>query len=418
MKRNKLTSIVSITILGFALAVLLLTACETENSNESIAPETVATPTAMPPAGTYSTAQTVTLSTATAGASIHYTLDDSTPTTDSRLYSSPIAIGATTTLRAIAVKDGMNASAVLTATYTITSITLPQTAATPIATPGSGQVADNTAITLATATEGAVIYFTQDGTEPNTTSVPYSDSNKPVITTGKLTLKAISDKAGMNTSTVLTATYTLVPVNTPPTANAGNDQTVTLASDLTVTLNGASSTDPDGSIVSFAWECVGYDKHEGVQTPYTLAQVTSLINNGNTATASVDLRKAGVYTFRLTVKDNDGASATRDVRVTVEPDTRTEEVTLDYPPFVSAATTLNLHPVNLPAEVTYTITSDNPVKTFTLGEGGFNGTINVSDGPYANSTTHVFTQTFKVRNDVVGSQIIRARVLALGVFQY
>jgi len=304
----------------------------------------------------------------------------------------------------------MNVSAELTAPYTIISITLPQTVATPTATPGSGQVADNTAITLATATEGAVIYYTQDGSEPSTAGVLYSSFNKPIITTGKLILKAISVKAGMNTSAVLTATYTLAPTNTPPIANAGADQIVTLASDLTVMLDGASSSDPDGSIVSFAWECVGYDKHEGVTTPYTLAQVNSLINNGNTATASVDLRKAGVYTFRLTVKDNDGATAAREVKVTVNPDTRTETATLDYPSFV-AGTTLNLNPVNLPAGVTYTITSDNLVKTFTLGDGGFDGTINVSDGPYANFTIPVFTQTFKVGNNMVGSQVISVLVV-------
>ena len=63
---------------------------------------------------------------------------------------------------------------------------------------------------------------------------------------------------------------------------------------------------------------MGYDKYEGVQTPYTLAEVNSLIKSGNTSTATVDLRKAGVYTFRLTVKDNDGASGTREVKVTVE----------------------------------------------------------------------------------------------------
>jgi len=62
MKRNKLTSIVSITMLGFALAALLLTACEMENNNESTAPETVATPTATPPAGSYSTARKPSLS--------------------------------------------------------------------------------------------------------------------------------------------------------------------------------------------------------------------------------------------------------------------------------------------------------------------------------------------------------------------
>lgn len=85
----------------------------------------------------------------------------------------------------------------------------PKTVETPTATPSSGQVDENTAITLATTTVGAKIYYTQDGTDPTTTSTPYSDSNKPVITTSKLTLKAIAVKNGMNNSEKLTATYTI-----------------------------------------------------------------------------------------------------------------------------------------------------------------------------------------------------------------
>ncbi|WP_199439736.1 chitobiase/beta-hexosaminidase C-terminal domain-containing protein [Umezawaea beigongshangensis] len=79
----------------------------------------VATPTFSPAGGTYSSAQSVTLSTATAGATIRYTLDGSTPTASSALYSGPITVSATTTVRAVALKSGSTTSAVASATYTI-----------------------------------------------------------------------------------------------------------------------------------------------------------------------------------------------------------------------------------------------------------------------------------------------------------
>jgi len=88
-------------------------------------------------------------------------------------------------------------------------VVVSNTVATPTATPTGGEVAANTAITLATATTGAAIYYTQNGTEPSTTSALYSDTNKPIITTGKLTLKAIAVKNGLNRSATLTATYSI-----------------------------------------------------------------------------------------------------------------------------------------------------------------------------------------------------------------
>ena len=81
--------------------------------------ETVATPTFSPEEGTYTEAQNVTISCATSGATIHYTTDGNTPTTSSSVYSSAIPVSSTTTIKAIAVKDGMNNSQVATATYTI-----------------------------------------------------------------------------------------------------------------------------------------------------------------------------------------------------------------------------------------------------------------------------------------------------------
>ena len=80
---------------------------------------TCATPTFSPAAGVFTSAQNVTISTTTEGATIYYTKDGSTPTTLSTPYTGAIAVSSTTTIKAIAVKASYDNSAVATATYTI-----------------------------------------------------------------------------------------------------------------------------------------------------------------------------------------------------------------------------------------------------------------------------------------------------------
>ena len=103
--------------------------------NTSTTP-TAATPTFLPAAGTYASAQSVTLSDTTPGAAIYYTTNGAAPTTGSTLYSSAIAVSTTETIQAIAVASGYNNSAVASAAYTIN---LPQLAA-PVISPVSGAV--------------------------------------------------------------------------------------------------------------------------------------------------------------------------------------------------------------------------------------------------------------------------------------
>jgi mannan endo-1,4-beta-mannosidase len=79
----------------------------------------VATPTFNPPTGTYTAPQSVTISTATTGSTIYYTTNGTAPTTSSPVYSSPISISTTTTIRAIATKSGLENSSEGSATFTI-----------------------------------------------------------------------------------------------------------------------------------------------------------------------------------------------------------------------------------------------------------------------------------------------------------
>ena len=92
---------------------------------------TCATPTFSPDAGSYTSAQNVTISTATSGATIYYTTDGTTPTTSSSVYSSAIPVSTTTTIKAIATATGYDNSSVASATYTIVTLEHAGTEADP-----------------------------------------------------------------------------------------------------------------------------------------------------------------------------------------------------------------------------------------------------------------------------------------------
>jgi hypothetical protein len=77
------------------------------------------TPVFAPLPGTFTSAQTVVISDATAGATIYYTTNGSVPTSGGTQYTSPITVSSTQTIQAIAVASGYATSAVGSALYTI-----------------------------------------------------------------------------------------------------------------------------------------------------------------------------------------------------------------------------------------------------------------------------------------------------------
>ena len=90
-----------------------------DDIEEIISTEQVETPTFSLAAGTYCGEQTVTISTLTEGATIHYTTDDTNPTVSSSVYSSAITVDENMTIKAIAVKEGMDDSEIASAAYVI-----------------------------------------------------------------------------------------------------------------------------------------------------------------------------------------------------------------------------------------------------------------------------------------------------------
>jgi len=86
----------------------------------SIVSGAVSTPTFSPAGGSYSSAQKVTISDATAGSKIYYTADGSTPTTSSTAYTGPITVSTSATVKALAVATGKTNSGVASASYSIT----------------------------------------------------------------------------------------------------------------------------------------------------------------------------------------------------------------------------------------------------------------------------------------------------------
>ena len=129
----------------------------------------VATPTFSPPAGTYAGSAAVTISVTTSGATIRYTTDGSTPTAASAVYTSPIPVTQTTTIRAMASASGMADSAVASAAYTIL-----QQVATPAFSPPGGTYVGVATVTMSVATSGATIRYTTDGSTPTATSPAYT----------------------------------------------------------------------------------------------------------------------------------------------------------------------------------------------------------------------------------------------------
>jgi alpha-tubulin suppressor-like RCC1 family protein len=168
-----------------------------------IALGTAAAPTMSPAPGTFTSVQAVSLKSATAGATIRYTTDGTDPWLRSAVYRGPISVDATMTLKARTFKEDRSPSAVSTGAYTIN---LANTVAPPTFAPAGGVYLTARNVVLTTATAGALIHYTTDGTTPSASSPSVASGGSVLVDQG-LPLRARAIKSGMTDSPVRRADY-------------------------------------------------------------------------------------------------------------------------------------------------------------------------------------------------------------------
>lgn len=142
-------------------------------------------------------------------ATIHYTTDGSVPTESSPVYSDQ-TLSTTDTLKvkALAVSDGYNDSAILTYEIFVPYADKPSAAIT--GTNEGGLVASGSRITL-TSSKDATVYYTTDGSEPTESSSVYSS---PITVTSDVTIKAMAVGSGFRQSATASFSYKIGHVYT------------------------------------------------------------------------------------------------------------------------------------------------------------------------------------------------------------
>jgi pectate lyase len=145
----------------------------------------------------------------TFAATIVYTTDGSDPSCKYKhgiIYSEPVAVSTTTTLKSRSCRLGRAESLITTGTYVIKP---PETVATPAFSPAGGTYTSTQFVSITSATVAATIRYTSDGSVPTCSNgAMYS---APIEVAQSITLNAIACASGKTDSAVATAPYTIMP---------------------------------------------------------------------------------------------------------------------------------------------------------------------------------------------------------------
>ena len=205
-----------------------------------------------PVTGSYTGPISVTVSTPVQGATIRYTVDGTEPTDTSSSYSGPITVSQTSTIKAKIYNPGWTTSDSAYASYSITG---PPVAA-PQFTPPGGTYTSVQLVRIVSATPGATIRYTLDGSTPNERSTPYRFA---LLVPSTTTITAQAFKSGMTPSPVVSASFVVDAAgasSTPTIAPAGGrftvHQTVTVqaaaGATLHYTVDGRDPAETDPSV--------------------------------------------------------------------------------------------------------------------------------------------------------------------------
>jgi PKD repeat protein len=222
----------------------------------------------------------------------------SDPTDPQPTFTAPDGDG--TLVFEVTVDDG---TATSTASVTITVNAAPNQAPTAIldVNPTGGQAPLEVTFdgTASSDLDGTIASYAWDFGDGGTSTDPSGTYTYTAAGSFTVTLVVTDDRGATDTATTTVEVAEGTPTNQPPTAVASVLPTSGTAP-LEVVANGSGSTDPDGTIVSYAW-----DFGDGATSDLFVASHT--------------YTSQGSYLVTLTVTDDDGATASDSVTVVVDP---------------------------------------------------------------------------------------------------
>jgi hypothetical protein len=304
-------------LLSAAMTLAVITGC----GGSSGAPPTVApaTPSISPGTGTYSGTQQVTVSDATPGATIYYTIDGTVPTTSSTAYTSAVSISASSIVQAIAALGGLSSS--------VASSNLTINPAHPPAKLAFVQQPSNALAGVAIAPAVQVVIQDADGNVVTTaTNLVTLALSAGTGLAGTLTITPQNGMATFSNLTLSTAgSYTLLAASSGLTSTTSSSFNVDAAVKLLFllqpsnALTGAAISPPvqvvvqdaSGNTVMAATNAVTVALAAGSGLGGTL---TVTPQNGIAAFSSLTISTAGTYTL---VASSPGLTSATSVSFTV-----------------------------------------------------------------------------------------------------
>ena len=177
-----------------------------------------ATPVFSPRPGVIPAYSSVSISTTTTNASIYYTTNNTSPSTNSLLYSGPITLAgpAAVNFQAIAVANEYSNSAVASASYAVQP---PPITTNPVFNPPSGPITNGTPVSISCSTTGATLYYALNQNPLTTNSPIYS---QPLLLSGPVMVRAMATADRHTASQITIAQYSFMDLeNTVVTTFAG-----------------------------------------------------------------------------------------------------------------------------------------------------------------------------------------------------
>lgn len=188
----------------------------------------------------------------------------------------------------------------------------------PIADPEAGTYTENQKVTLKSATEGAVIYYTTNGVEPSsTTGTQYTG---PITATGtkgqsvETNIKAIAVKDGMQDSAVMTYKYTIeLPSQTPeikaPVITSQPEDVTVKEGETATFIVKATGTD-----LTYQWEIDTKGDNDFVS-------ISGTTGKGASYTTGIRNMENNGTKYRCIVSNSAGSVTSRSATLTVADDT-------------------------------------------------------------------------------------------------